>query len=89
MKPLDKFDWSFPRAIDRPRYEQLLTLPFTARGENVLPAGRAASARARSPRTSANARSKQDVPSASRASTLRFDKIVREHEVFVQVLGIL
>ena len=36
MKPLDKFDWSFPRAIDRPRYEQLLTLAFTARGENVL-----------------------------------------------------
>lgn len=36
MKPLDKFDWNFPRAIDRPRYEQLLTLAFTARGENVL-----------------------------------------------------
>lgn len=36
MKPLDKFDWSFPRAIDRPHYEQLLTLSFTARGENVL-----------------------------------------------------
>ena len=36
MKPLDKFDWSFPRKIDRPRYEQLLSLTFTARGENVL-----------------------------------------------------
>ncbi len=36
MKPLDRFDWSFPRAIDRPRYEQLLTLDFTARGHNVL-----------------------------------------------------
>ena len=36
MKPLDKFDWSFPRAIDRPCYEQLLTLSFTARSENVL-----------------------------------------------------
>ena len=36
MKPLDRFDWSFPRVIDRPRYEQLLTLGFTARGENVL-----------------------------------------------------
>jgi DNA replication protein DnaC len=36
MKPLDRFDWSFPRTIDRPRYEQLLTLGFTARGENVL-----------------------------------------------------
>jgi DNA replication protein DnaC len=36
MKPLDKFDWSFPRAIDRPRYEQLLSLSFTARGENVI-----------------------------------------------------
>ncbi len=39
MKPLDKFDWSFPRAIDRPRYVQLLTLSFTARGENVLLGG--------------------------------------------------
>jgi DNA replication protein DnaC len=36
MKSLDKFDWDFPRAIDRPRYEQLLSLAFTARGENVL-----------------------------------------------------
>ena len=36
MMPLDKFDWSFPRSIDRPRYEQLLTLTFSARGENVL-----------------------------------------------------
>ena len=36
LKPLDRFDWSFPRAIDRARYEQLLTLSFTARGENVL-----------------------------------------------------
>jgi DNA replication protein DnaC len=36
MKPLDQFDWNFPRTIDRPRYEQLLSLDFTARGENVL-----------------------------------------------------
>jgi DNA replication protein DnaC len=36
MKPLDQFDWSFPRVIDRPRYEQLLSLDFTARGHNVL-----------------------------------------------------
>ena len=36
MKPLDQFDWSFPRVIDRPRYEQLLSLGFTVRGENVL-----------------------------------------------------
>jgi DNA replication protein DnaC len=37
MKPLDRFDWSFPRKIDRPRYEQLhQSLGFTARGENVL-----------------------------------------------------
>jgi DNA replication protein DnaC len=36
MKSLDLFDWSFPRAIDRPRYEQLLSLDFTARGHNVL-----------------------------------------------------
>ena len=36
MKPLDRFDWSFPRVIDRPRYEQLLSLDFTAKGQNVL-----------------------------------------------------
>ena len=36
MKPLDRFDWSFPRSIDRPRYEQLLSLDFTTRGQNVL-----------------------------------------------------
>jgi DNA replication protein DnaC len=36
MKPLDRFDWSFPRVIDRPRYEQILLLDFTAKGQNVL-----------------------------------------------------
>lgn len=36
MKTLDRFDWSFPRKIDRARYEQLLSLDFTARGGNVL-----------------------------------------------------
>jgi DNA replication protein DnaC len=36
MKPIDKFDWNFPRTIDRPRYEHLLSLAFTARGDNVL-----------------------------------------------------
>lgn len=36
MKSLDLFDWSFPRSIDRPRYEQLLSLDFTAHGHNVL-----------------------------------------------------
>jgi len=36
MKTLDRFDWTFPRVIDRPGYEQLLTLAFTARGHNVL-----------------------------------------------------
>ena len=36
MKPIDRFDWSFPRAIDRPQYEQLLSLAFTTHGHNVL-----------------------------------------------------
>lgn len=36
MKPLDRFDWSFPRVIDRPHYEQLLSLGFAADGQNVL-----------------------------------------------------
>lgn len=36
MKPLDRFDWSFPRAINRSLYETLLTLDFAMRGQNVL-----------------------------------------------------
>jgi len=36
MKPLDRFDWSFPRVIDRPGYELLLTLGFLTRGHNIL-----------------------------------------------------
>ena len=35
-KSLDRFDWSFPRIIDRAHYEQLLLLDFAARGHNVL-----------------------------------------------------
>jgi DNA replication protein DnaC len=38
---LDKFDWNHPRTIDRPLYEQLLTLEFLGRGENVLLRGQA------------------------------------------------
>jgi DNA replication protein DnaC len=33
---LDRFDWNHPRKIDRPLYEQLLSLDFVGRGENVL-----------------------------------------------------
>jgi len=36
MKPLDRFDWSFPREISRPIYEQLLALDFAKQGQNVL-----------------------------------------------------
>jgi len=36
VKPLDRFDWSHPRKIDRPLYEQLLGLDFVKGGENVL-----------------------------------------------------
>ena len=36
MTPIDRFDWSFPRVINRPLYEQLLSLDFVARGQNVL-----------------------------------------------------
>jgi DNA replication protein DnaC len=36
MKPLDRFDWSFPRAIDKPLYDQLLSLDFVKHGQNVL-----------------------------------------------------
>jgi DNA replication protein DnaC len=42
-KPLDRFDWTHPRSIDRELYEYLYdTLAFVAPGENVLfrgPAG--------------------------------------------------
>jgi DNA replication protein DnaC len=43
VKPLDRFDWTHPRSIDRELYEELYeTLGFLGRGENVLlrgPAG--------------------------------------------------
>jgi DNA replication protein DnaC len=39
--PLDKFDWNHPRSVDRHLYEELLTLDFLARGENVLFRGQA------------------------------------------------
>ena len=34
--PLDRFDWSHPRAIDRGLYESLLAMDFLRSGENVL-----------------------------------------------------
>ncbi|MCC7541773.1 MAG: IS21-like element helper ATPase IstB [Deltaproteobacteria bacterium] len=41
-KPLDRFDWNHPRAIDRELYEQLhSTLDFVRRGDNVLLRGQA------------------------------------------------
>jgi DNA replication protein DnaC len=36
FKPLDRFDWSHPKEIDRPLVERLLELEFIERGENVL-----------------------------------------------------
>lgn len=36
ISPLDRFDWGFPRAIDRPMYEQFLTLGFAERRRNIL-----------------------------------------------------
>jgi DNA replication protein DnaC len=33
---LDRFDWNHPRRLDRALYEQLLTVAFVERGENVL-----------------------------------------------------
>ena len=39
--PLDKFDWNHPRSVDRHLYEELLTLDFLTRGENVLFRGQA------------------------------------------------
>lgn len=34
--PLDSFDWNHPRKVDKPLYEQLLTLDFLEHGHNVL-----------------------------------------------------
>jgi len=36
MKPLDRFDWSFPREINRSIYEHVLALDFAKHGQNVL-----------------------------------------------------
>jgi DNA replication protein DnaC len=36
FKPLDQFDWSHPKEIDRALVERLLQLDFVERGENVL-----------------------------------------------------
>ncbi len=36
FKPLDQFDWDFPRQIDREMVELLLELDFVAKGHNVL-----------------------------------------------------
>jgi hypothetical protein len=36
MKPLDRFDWASPRAIDRALYERLLSLDFMKVGHNVI-----------------------------------------------------
>src|SRR5215813_9821640 len=36
FKPLDRFDWSHPKEIDRDLVERLLQLDFVERGENVL-----------------------------------------------------
>jgi DNA replication protein DnaC len=36
FKPLDRFDWSHPRKIDRALVERLVGLDFVSRAENVL-----------------------------------------------------
>jgi DNA replication protein DnaC len=36
VAPLDRFDWNYPRRIDRPVYEALLKMEFVRRGTNVL-----------------------------------------------------
>jgi DNA replication protein DnaC len=42
VKPLDRFDWTHPRTIDRELFEELHdTLSFLERGENVLLRGQA------------------------------------------------
>jgi DNA replication protein DnaC len=38
---LDKFDWNHPKVIDRQLYNNLLSMDFLSRGENVLLRGQA------------------------------------------------
>ncbi len=40
-KTLDRFDWNHPRSVDRDLYDQLSSLDFVRRGENVLLRGQA------------------------------------------------
>jgi len=39
--PLDSFDWNHPRSIDRHLYDELLSLDFLRRGQNILFRGQA------------------------------------------------
>jgi DNA replication protein DnaC len=36
FKPIADFDWDWPREIDRPTIERLMTVDFVQRGENVV-----------------------------------------------------
>lgn len=36
FKPLDQFDWSHPKKINRPLYERLLTFDFLGKAHNIL-----------------------------------------------------
>lgn len=36
FKPIDRFDWNWPRSIDRALYDQLFTLDFIDKTQNVL-----------------------------------------------------
>lgn len=39
FKPIDQFDWTHPRQIDREMYDELCTLDFVEHGQNVLMRG--------------------------------------------------
>jgi DNA replication protein DnaC len=39
FKPMADFEWSWPKAIDRPHVEQILTLDFLAQTENLVLVG--------------------------------------------------
>ena len=71
MKPLDRFDWSFPRPSTARATSSCSRSTSPRDGHNVLFADPAASARAPSPRTSDSAPSKRASPSASAPSTPR------------------
>jgi len=64
-KPSADFEWSYPKRADQAIYEELATLGFVRKKQNVLFRGPAGTGRPRWPRIWASARSRPECPSSS------------------------